>query len=55
MLPHQALELAAQCWCTPNTEDITMNERLAKAFADCLLREVNKAVNEAVAAAQIPF
>ena len=35
-----ALQLAAQAWCTPQTERITMDERLARAFADILVRHV---------------
>ncbi len=33
------MHLAAQAWCTAETEKITMDGRLAKAFAQILLRE----------------
>jgi len=32
----KALEIAAQCWCDDDTRSITMDTRLAKAFAERL-------------------
>lgn len=33
----EALHIAACVWCRPETENITMDSRLAKAFADVLM------------------
>jgi len=38
----EALEKAAQAWCTPDTDDIVMDSRLAQAFANILHEEMNK-------------
>lgn len=44
-----AAEIAAQCWCTPQTSDIEMDDRLVHAFADAL-RPYMTACNEMKAA-----
>ena len=36
-----AREIAAQCWCDPETSDIVMDTRLAEAFAKRLLLWIN--------------
>lgn len=36
MASQLALEKAAQVWCKPETENIEMNQTLAKAFAETL-------------------
>ena len=35
----EARGLAAQAWCTPETETIEMDTRLAEAFAEILLAQ----------------
>ena len=42
MTIEEARGLAAQAWCTPQTQAIEMDVRLAEAFADILKREVDK-------------
>lgn len=34
----KALEIVATAWCTPETERITMDVKLAQAFADTLVK-----------------
>lgn len=36
MATFQAMQRAAQAWCTPETEGIDMDVRLAEAFAEIL-------------------
>lgn len=39
----KAIAVAAQCWCQPSTEKITMDHRLAEAFARALVEHTTKA------------
>ena len=40
----ECLQLAAQAWCQPETENIIMIPELAEAFANILLKERNHGV-----------
>jgi len=42
MATEYALQLAAQAWCTPETEKKVMDTILAEAFADILDKAIKK-------------
>ncbi len=44
MTINDAREFSVQCWCSPTTETITMDVRLAEEFAQLLKKRVDEAV-----------